>query len=149
MLEPHELTALALKMAKYKKENKELLNYLLFESAEEAAFTESVKAETLALFEELRYAGAYKYTKQVRKILRHVLKHIKYSGNAATEAELLIHFCSLLRPAVYGKHPLLVLQNLYARQLLRIGKALSKLHEDLRYDFQKDFEALQPEGKAL
>lgn len=149
LLEPHELTALALRMVKYKKENKELLSYLLFDAPDEAAYTGEIKAETDALFEELRYAGAYKYTKQVRKILRHVHKHIRYSGNPATEAELLIHFCAHLKQAVFGKHPLVVLQNLYARQLLRIDKALGKLHEDLRYDFQKDFEALQPEGRGL
>lgn len=142
-LEPNELTAICLRLAKYKKDNKELLSYLLFEASRESEYIESIKLETDTLFDEMRYAGAYKYTKQIRKVLRNVLKHIKYSGNPGTESELLIHFCSRLKPSVTGNHPLTALVNLYDRQLLRIEKALAKLHEDLRYDYQKDFDALK------
>ncbi len=141
-LEPGELTALCLRLAKYKKENKELLSYLLFEQQNEAGFIEDIKQEVDDLFDELKFLGAYKYTKQVRKILRYVSKHIKYSGNPATETELLIHFAGRLKKTVSGNHPITALQNLYERQLIKIEKAMNKLHEDIRYDFIRDYEAL-------
>ena len=42
-LEKTELMELCLKLAKFKKENKELLNYLLFEADDEAHFIETIK----------------------------------------------------------------------------------------------------------
>lgn len=142
-LEPNELTAICLRLAKYKKENKELLAYLLFESSNEAQYIEDIRLELDALFDELRFIGVYKFTKQVRKILRYVNKHIKYSGNPATEVELLIYFCQKLYTAVSGKNSITAIQNLYYRQIDKIEKTLLKLHEDLRFDFQNDIEELK------
>ena len=42
-LQPEELLELCLRLSKFKKENKELLTYLLYESADEATYVESVK----------------------------------------------------------------------------------------------------------
>ncbi len=51
---PHEqLTVLCLRLARYKKENKELLAYLLFEAVDELAFAEKVKAEVGFMFSQL------------------------------------------------------------------------------------------------
>ena len=142
-LEPNELTTICLRLAKYKKENKELLAYLLFESSNEAQYIEDIRIELDAFFDELRFIGVYKFTKQVRKILRYVNKHIKYSGNPATEVELLIYFCQKLYIAISGKNSITAIQNLYYRQIDKIEKTLLKLHEDLRFDFQNDIEELK------
>lgn len=142
-LEPQELTALCLRLAKYKKENKELLAYLLFESSNEQQYIDDIRAEVDTLFDELRYVGAYKFTKQVRKILRYVNKYCKYSGLPATEVELLMHFCTRLKKTVTCSHPITVLVNVYERQLLKIEKSMGKLHEDLQYDYRRDLEALK------
>ena len=142
-LEPQELTALCLRLAKYKKENKELLAYLLFESSNEQQYIDDIRAEVDMLFDELRYVGAYKFTKQVRKILRYVNKYCKYSGLPATEVELLMHFCTRLKKTVTGSHPITVLVNVYERQLLKIEKTMGKLHEDLQFDYRRDLEALK------
>jgi len=48
---PKELLDLCLRLSKFKKENKELLTYLLFESSEEASYIESVKREIDQQFE--------------------------------------------------------------------------------------------------
>ena len=43
-----ELTELCLRLAKFKKENKELLTYLLFESHDETGYIETVKQELMS-----------------------------------------------------------------------------------------------------
>jgi hypothetical protein len=51
---PKELRELCLRLARFKKENKELLTYLLFESSDEALYIESVKKVAL-LHEDLQF----------------------------------------------------------------------------------------------
>lgn len=140
-LEPHELTTLCLRIAKYKKENKELLAYLLFESNNETAYIETVNEQIVDLFKEIIFNTSYKYTKQVRKILRYANKQIKYSGLPATQIEILIHFCELLKPKIVRYH-ITALENIYAQQLKKINTALAKLHEDLQYDYTQKIKNL-------
>ena len=42
---PKEMLEICLRLSKFKKENKELLTYLLFEAGDEASYIESVKRE--------------------------------------------------------------------------------------------------------
>ncbi|MES2618629.1 MAG: hypothetical protein V4613_12175 [Bacteroidota bacterium] len=140
--EPHELTALSLRMAKYKKENKELLSYLLFESGDEEHYIEGIKQEMDELFAEVINNSAYKYTKQIRKILRYTNKHIKYSGAPSTQADLLIYFCAQLQPALKKTSCPTAVKYLYEQQFKKIDAAIAKLHEDLQYDYVKQMQAL-------
>jgi hypothetical protein len=135
-----EVIALCLRMARYKKENKELLSYLLFESGDEQAFIEGIMKEIDAQFDALVFSTTYKYTKQVRKILRYVNKHIKYSGLATTQLDLLMYFCSHLLPLVKGRRNQTGLINVYAQQIKKINTALGKIHEDLQYDYIRQME---------
>lgn len=139
---PKELIDICLRLSKFKKENKELLTYLLYEAADEQAYIESVKREMDRQFADVRTNSYYYLKKNVRKILRQVKKYIRYSKKKETEAELLIHFCRKLR----ALHPPIernrVLWNLYERQLRMIRKAVEKLHEDLQYDYEVELEAL-------
>src|ERR1700742_4014043 len=48
-----QVAELCLRVARFKKENKELLAYLLFEAANETAFIEKVKAEVGFIFSQL------------------------------------------------------------------------------------------------
>ncbi len=130
-----ELMELCLRLAKFKKENKELLTYLLLELPDEAQYVESVKAELSAQFGQVNTSSYYYMKKSVRKILRATKKYIRYSGKKETEVELLLHFCFLLKalsPSVFRNT---VLRNLYERQLGHIRKVLATLHEDLQYDY--------------
>jgi transcriptional regulatory protein LevR len=102
-----------------------------------------LKLEIDAFFDELKFFGAYHYTKQIRKILRLVAKHIKYSSTPSTEVELLIHFCQRLQKLIVGKHPITALENIYARQVDKIEKSMAKLHEDIQFDFAKDLRDLK------
>lgn len=142
-LDTQDMIQLCLRMAKYKKENKELLAYLLYDSQDEARYIESVVSEMDMLFDGLTDNGSYKLMKQIRKIGRIIGKPIKYSGLPATQVELLIHYCKRLKPWLRKKPNLSALQNLYTQQLKKIDKALDKLHEDLQFDYHKDMESLR------
>jgi len=132
---PEELLQLCLRLARFKKENKELLTYLLFESDSEEGYIATVQEEMDALFLEINTNSYFYIKKSVRKILRMLKKYIRYSGNKETEVTLLLHFCQKLqefRPSVQRNTTLL---NLYNRQLLFIEKKIAALHEDLQYDY--------------
>lgn len=145
-LSSKELLEHCLRLAKYKKENKELLNYLLFEAGDEESYIESVKQEMDELFGEINRSNLYLVKKTLRKILRTTNKHIKYSGIKQTEIELLIYFCRKIKQSRIPIHKNTVLTNLYQQQLKKIGKALSTLHEDLQFDYQETLTELGVEG---
>lgn len=142
-LPPKKLVETALRLAKYKKENKELLTYLLFEADDEAAFVEGVKEEMDAQFAEINRSHIYYAKKSLRKILRFANKHIKYSGEKQTEVELLLHFCQRMKKSGINYRRDAAMVNLYTRQVEKIEKALGKLHEDLREDYRNDLVEIQ------
>ena len=96
-LSPAKVLALCMRLAKYKKENKELLTYLLFHAHDEDAYIESIKSEIDEKFVEINRSNIYYVKKSLRKILRNTNKYIKYSGSAQTETELLIYFCKKIK----------------------------------------------------
>jgi len=145
-----ELVEYCLRIAKFKKENKELLNYLLFESFDEQNYIEELKNEVEKQFLEINLSSVYFAKKSIRRILRFASKHIKYSGLKQTEIELLIHFCHQLRKLPLPYHESKVLINLYNRQLLNIQKALNGINEDLRFDYQSDLDEInKPLSKLM
>ncbi len=140
---PEQLQALCVRLAKFKKENKELLSYLLFEADNEQAYIESVKEEMDAGFATMNRRSTYLIKKSLRKILRDTNKYIKYSGIKTTELDLLIYFCRKVRTSKIPLGRNVALQNLYARQVAKIEKVLEKLHEDIQIDYQDDIRFLK------
>ena len=92
-LPPELLVQYCIRMAKYKTENKDLLNYLIFQAYDQQAFINEVKAEIDLQFKALNGSNLYLAKKTVRKVLKTTHKYIKFSGNKQTELDLLIHFC--------------------------------------------------------
>lgn len=137
---PEELKAFCLRIVKFKKDNKELLNYLLFEAYDEENYKEVLKSEIDIEFAEMNTSSVYLAKKSIRRILRTVTKHIKYSNSKLTAVELLIFFCQNMRELDLPYHESKVLVNLYNRQLQNIQKALSSLDEDLQFDYQSELE---------
>ncbi|MBS1554900.1 MAG: hypothetical protein JSU09_08230 [Bacteroidetes bacterium] len=129
------LQALCLRLAKYKKENKELLGYLLFESQNEAGYVQQIKEEIDAQFEELKGRNLYLVKKMLRKILRYTNRHIKYSNRDETDLELRIFFCEKIKQAKIPLRESAVILNLYQGQLKKINAVLAKLPEDLQSDY--------------
>jgi hypothetical protein len=137
-----ELLELCMQLAKFKKENKELLTYLLYEAADEATFIKNIKDEIDQDFELINRKTYYFIKKSVRKILRNVKKYIRYSKKKETEVELLLYFCAELKnmsPSIYKN---VTLTNLLNRQILVIRKAVSSMHEDLQFDYGIEINAL-------
>jgi hypothetical protein len=132
-----------MRLAKYKLENKELLTYLLFEANDESAYISLIKAEIDQHFETLPKGNVYYIKKSLRKILRITNRQIKYSGQAATEVELRIYFCSKILSAGIPLHKSQVLTNLFEQQVKKIETVIAKLPEDLQYDYHRDFESLK------
>lgn len=132
-----ELIELLQRLARFKKENKELLTYLLFEAHDETAFIESVKQLMDEGFSALNTGQVYLAKKTIRKVLRLANKFIRFSGSAAVEAELLIHFCNLLRASGIRIDRYPVLQHLYDNQRAKAIKAIDSLHEDLQFELRR------------
>ncbi|WP_420551170.1 hypothetical protein [Tenacibaculum aiptasiae] len=132
-----ELMELCLQLSKFKKENKELLTYLLFESHNEEGYIESIKEEIDGLFEQVNTKSYYYIRKSVRKILTTTKKFIRYSKKKETEVALLLHFCIKLKEFKPSIKRSPRLQATYDRQLELAKKAIDKLHEDLQYDYNE------------
>lgn len=142
VLDPAGLKEICLRLAKHKKENKELLSFLLFESADQEGFIRNVKEEMNQQFEMVNTSNFYLAKKSFRKILRNTNKYIRFVASKEAEAELLIHFCIQLRGTGVRLEESAVLSNLYAQQKKKIQAAVDALHEDLQFDFKKGINSL-------
>ncbi len=138
-----ELMELCLRLSKFKKENKELLTYLLFESHDESGYIETVKVEIDQQFEDINTNSYFYIKKSVRKVLRNIKKYARYSLKKETEVELLLYFCTVLKdfkPSIFDN---ITLINIYDRQILLIKKIVATLHEDLQYDYNLELDNLE------
>ena len=139
---PAKVTELCIRLARFKKENKELLTYLLFEAHDTAAYIASVKTEMDNQFGEMNKSNVYFVKKTLRKILRITNKYTRYSGLASVEIELLIYFCTRMKGLNISINSNTVLSNIYNNQLKKITKAIATLHEDLQYDYLREINKL-------
>jgi hypothetical protein len=138
MRDADELKDLCMRLAKYKKENKELLTYLLFEANNEQSYIQNVKEDLVELFAMVPKNNTYLIKKVLRKVLRHLNRQTKYSGIPETELELRIFFCVKVKEEKLPVKESTVLMNLYRQQIKKIAALLEKLPEDLRADYQRD-----------
>jgi len=136
------LTELVLRLARYKKENKELLSYLIFHSDDLRAYLAEVKEEMDEGFAAMNKGSIYLAKKTVRKVLRLANKHIRYTAAKEAEIELLLHFCQGMRKAKIDLFRSTALQNLFNSQLKKIRSAISSLHEDLQYEYEREVELI-------
>ena len=136
-LKPAQLMELCLRLARFKKENKELLTYLLFEAHHEEEYIESIKKEIEELFSEINLSHLYFAKKSLRKIVRVINKYSRYSGIKQTEIELRLYFCVTLKNSEIPVQRNAVINNLYQFQLKKIDTLLETLHEDLQYDYSR------------
>lgn len=141
-LHPKQVRELCLRLARYKKENKEMLSYLLFEAGDENIYLKAVIKEVDEAFKDLNTSAVYLSKKTLRKILRIINKHIKFSGSKIVEVEVLLHFCKKMKSSGLPLHANTVIGNMYMRQVQRIRKALASMHEDLQYDYSREISRL-------
>ncbi|WP_100613030.1 hypothetical protein [Confluentibacter lentus] len=141
-LSSNELQEICLRLSRFKKENKELLSYLLFQSANEDAYIESIKKAIDEGFESININSYFYIRKSMRKILTQTKKYIRYSQKKETEVELLLYFCEKMKAFKPSIKNSLQLENIYKRQISLIKKIVSSLHEDLQYDYNLAIEDL-------
>ena len=140
-----ELVELCLSLSKFKKENKELLTYLLYEVSDELSFINSIKDEIDLAFSEINRTSYYYLKKSIRKILRNTKKNIRYSKKKQTEVELILFYCNKLKnlsPPISKSIPL---TRIFEREILRVEKIVTKLDADLQYDYGNEIEIIRNE----
>jgi hypothetical protein len=145
---PHEqLAELCLRLARYKKENKELLAYLLFDANDEHSFIEKIKAEVGFMFSQLP-AQSYLAAKSIRKILRLISKYTKFMGSKPAEIELLLNFCYNYLQYISRQTSFKPLRLILMRQVQKINTLINKLHEDLRFDYSQEYNSLLTDAET-
>ena len=130
-----KLVDICLRLARHKKENKELLTYLLFECGDMELYRASVKKQLEEGFADINTSNVYFIKKSLRKLLRLVNKYIRYSGCRETEVDLLIHFCLQWKESGIPVNRSTALSNLYQAQQKKIFATLALLHDDLQHDY--------------
>lgn len=138
-----EVLELCLRLARSKKENKELLTFLLFEAHDPVSYIQQLKT---LIDEELAASNKtnlYILKKNLRKLLRTVNKHLRFASSKAAEAEVLLYFCFSLQEQHIPFRKSNALANLYYGQLKKITAAVDTLHEDLQHDFNRQLEGLK------
>lgn len=141
-LPPKKLVELCQRLARFKKENKELLAFLLFEADNEPNYVESIKLEIEESFEQLNTANWYFAKKGLRKILRSISKYSKFTTQKESEVEMLLHFVKKMNERGFPILRMKAVTSLYEVQVAKVSKLVDLLHEDLRFDYRKELEAL-------
>jgi hypothetical protein len=139
---PKKVMELCLRLAKYKKENKELLAFLLFDADNEPGYVESIKLEIDDHFSSLPHSTWYHTKKSLRKILRLISKYSKHVTAKESEVEMLLYFLISMKRLhqIYPNNQ--AFYNLYLQQLKKINTLIEQVHEDIRYDYKKQVEEL-------
>jgi hypothetical protein len=140
---PAQLIDLCLRLSRFKKENKELLTYLLFEAQDQQQFIDNVKQQIDEDFATINISHVYFAKKTLRKILRTANRYIRYTGDKMVEAEVLLHYCINFNGLKTSVQKSTALQNIYQSQLKKIAAAINTMHEDLQHDYLKQLQRLE------
>ncbi len=146
-LQPKKVQELCLRLAKFKKENKELLSYLLFESHNEHGYVESIKQEMGEQFAQLPSNNWYAAKKNLRKILRGINKYSKQTSTKESEVEMLLHFSTLLKNSGLPISRHKALSSLQDAQFKKLERLIKDVHEDLNFDYKKQLAHLQEQDE--
>jgi hypothetical protein len=131
------LLELCMRLTKFKKENKELLTYLLFEQGNEQSYVASINSLLDEIFETVNKSQLYFAKKTIRKIIRTANRYIKYSSEKTTEPDVLLHVCKRINELGLDIKKNAALFNLYNSQIKKINKAIAAMHEEEQYDYKK------------
>lgn len=138
-LDQGELLEACLRLARFKKDNKELLTYLLFLSDNEQAYANLLCEEIDEQFSLTPNA----HKKTLRKVIRNMDRCLRFSGMKETEIQVRIHFCRALKASdtPFGRSK--VMLNMYTGQLKKIRKAIETFHPDLQHDLRYEIRDLE------
>ncbi|HSC54787.1 MAG TPA: hypothetical protein VLC98_14240 [Phnomibacter sp.] len=142
-LPEEELLAICLRLARFKKDNKELLGFLLFDAHQIDHYTQELKTWIDEEFATVNTSNVFFAKKTIRKILRGINKYVKYTGSKEMEAALLIHFLQALKQLPQHILKATILDNMMRSQQQKARKAIASLHEDLQYDLKRQLATLE------
>lgn len=137
-LEKKQLVEICQRLARFKKENKELLSYLLFEENDLSNYINNVKEEIDEGFTQVNTSNVYFAKKTIRKILRTANKYIRYTGSKTAETEILLHYLTNFRGLNLQWKKSTALTKIFAAQIKKVEAAIATMHEDLQYDYQRE-----------
>ena len=140
-----ELIDICVRLARYKKENKELMDFMLFQSHDLEAYIQSVKALINEEFSQVNTSNIYFAKKTLRKVLRIANKYIRYSASKTAEAEILMHYLTNFKGIRLPWQKTKATRNIYEAQLKKVRAAIDTMHEDLQYDYRRALERLEIE----
>lgn len=141
-LDKQDVVSICIQLAKYRKENKELLNFLLFESANRENYIERILVELEESFFTINRKSSYTTKKGLQKVVRLLNKHVKQNASPQAEIQLRTWFCQKVKKARIDLDMDQVISNLYYREVEKIKTVFFKLHEDLQGDFRSSLEEL-------
>ncbi|MDQ2753053.1 MAG: hypothetical protein M3R72_08525 [Bacteroidota bacterium] len=140
-LSQKEVIELCLRLIRFKKENKEMLSFVLFDSGDIQAYIETIKLEITDAMASLP-SSRYFIQKGLRKTLKDIAKYCRYMADKEAETQLRLHFCHTLKLYGMASHKHQSTMNLYKSQLDKIQSQIHQLHEDLQFDYQKSLNEL-------
>ena len=130
-----DLIKLCLRVAKLKRENKELLAYLIFDSEDPLFYAQKLKPEIKEVFEQ-PFQHAYYLTKSIRKAMRLITKYYRFTSNKQGETELLIYLVEEFYQSWRNEYRYQALGKVIFRCLEKAQSNLKKIDEDFRADFE-------------
>lgn len=138
-LDQGDLLEAVLRLARFKKDNKELLTYFLFLCHDEAGYV-SLLCDDI---DEQFALTPRCHRKTLRKMIRNMDKHLRYSGDKDTEIRVRLHFCRALRGSKTPFRDYPVMNNMYVGQLNKIDKAVETFHRDIQHDWKLQIQKLR------
>ena len=142
-LDKKELIEICQRLARSKKDNKELLTYLLFEEDNLSNYIKNVKEEMDEGFAGMNISNVYFAKKTIRKILRVANRYIRYTNSKTAEVEILLHYLTNFKGLNLSWRHSTALINLYNAQVKKIEAAIDTMHEDLQYDYRRELQRLR------
>lgn len=142
-LQQKDLIQLCVNVAKFKKENKDYISFILFESHNKRAYLEDVKNDIKSQI--ISFEGnyfKYDFKKKLRVLKSFLVRNNKYLNDKALSVEMYIFLCNELRQDGYPYMKHGEFDTFYGQQIKKISNFIATLHEDLRYDFGQQLEEL-------
>ncbi len=140
-LEQGELLDACLRLARFKKDNKELLTYLLFMSHDEQGYVDYLCHEIDEQFSTTPNA----HKKTLRKMIRWMDKCLRFTGNKDSEYQVRLHFCQALNQSQTPYERQRVTLNMYNSQIRKIRKAIEKFDEEVKREIEFEVRGLELE----
>ena len=131
-----ELLNFTLHILKYKKENKELAHYLLFEKQDEDGYADKIISLIKVEFSTVNFSRPFFARKGFRRINRLASKYLKYSGEAETSLKVFIFLMNEISAAGKKYRYTNLTDKIVDQYLVKSKKIILTMHEDLQFEYE-------------